>query len=397
MAFDPGPWRAETAAAKAGRIHLNNAGAGLMPDPVAAAVHEHITLETMMGGYEAADAVREEIEQAYADVASLIGATPGNIAVVENATVAFSQALSAFDFSPGDTILTSRNDYVSNQLTYLSLANRLGVRLVRAEDAPEGGVDPESVRELIRAHRPKIVAVTWVPTNSGLVQPVREIGAVCEDEGVPYLVDACQAVGQLAVDVAELRCDYLSATARKFLRGPRGVGFLYVSDRAIGRGDHPLFVDMRGARWTDDDEWRLVPDAKRFENWEFAYALVLGMGRAALYALDVDIEAAGRYARDLAARVREKLSAIDRVRVLDRGPELCAIVTAEVEGVPAAAIVDALRDEAINTSATVREWAVIDMKDKGAHSAVRISPHYYNLPREVDIMAGAFEAIVSEA
>jgi selenocysteine lyase/cysteine desulfurase len=397
MAFDPGPWRAETAAARAGRIHLNNAGAGLMPDPVADVVHEHIRRETMLGGYEAADAAAESIGQAYADVASLIGASATSIAVVENATVAFSQALSAFDFRSGDVILTSRNDYISNQLTYLSLAERLGVRIVRADDAAEGGADPDSVRALIREHHPKVVAITWVPTNSGLVQPVAAIGAICEDEGVPYIVDACQAVGQIPVDIATLRCDYLSATARKFLRGPRGVGFLYVSDRAIARGDHPLFVDMRGARWVDDNEWRLVPDATRFENWEFAYALVLGMGRAAAYAADVGVEAGGRHARELAARVREKLSAIDRVRVLDRGAELCAIVTAEVEGVPAERIVASLRDEAINTSATVREWAVIDMKAKSAHSAVRISPHYYNLTREVDIMAGAFEAIVSES
>jgi selenocysteine lyase/cysteine desulfurase len=397
MAFDPGPWRAETAAARAGRIHLNNAGAGLMPDPVADVVHEHIRSETMLGGYEAADAAAASIEEAYADVASLIGAGASSIAVVENATVAFSQALSAFDFRSGDVILTSRNDYISNQLTYLSLAERLGVRIVRADDASEGGVDPDSVRALIRQHHPKVVTITWVPTNSGLVQPVAEVGAICEDEGAPYIVDACQAIGQIPVDVASLRCDYLSATARKFLRGPRGVGFLYVADRAIARGDHPLFVDMRGARWIDDNEWRLVPDATRFENWEFAYALVLGMGRAAAYAANVGVEAGGRHARELAARVREELSAIDRVRVLDRGPELCAIVTAEVEGVPAQRIVASLRDEAINTSATVREWAVIDMKAKGAHSAVRISPHYYNLTRDVDIMAGAFEAIVSES
>lgn len=394
MEFDPRPWRAETAAAMAGRIHLNNAGAGLMPDAVAAAIHDHLAKETMMGGYEAADAALPDIEQTYREIAALIGAEPRNIAVVENATVGFSLALSAFDFRAGDVIVTSRNDYISNQLAYLSLASRRGVRVERAADAPEGGVDPESVRQLIRDHRPRLVALTWVPTNSGLVQPVHDVGRICEEEDVPYLVDACQAVGQIPVDVGTLPCDYLSATARKFLRGPRGIGFLYVSDRALDRGDHPLYIDMRGARWIDDDRFELEPGARRFENWEFAYALVIGMGRAAAYARRVGVEAAGEWARELAAHARSTLAGIDRVRVLDRGPELCAIVTAEVDGVPADRIVAALREEAINTSATIREWAVLDMKQKNAVSAVRISPHYYNLRRDIDIMASAFEAIV---
>jgi selenocysteine lyase/cysteine desulfurase len=170
-----------------------------------------------------------------------------------------------------------------------------------------------------------------------------------------------------------------------------------VADHVLERGASPLYIDMRGARWIDDDAWELVPDARRFENWEFAYALVRGMGEAASYAIRVGVGPAGSYARALATRARSQLGALDRVRVLDRGPELCAIVTAEVDGVPADRIVAALRDEAINTSATIREWAVLDMKDKAAHSAVRISPHYYNLSRDIDTMVSALEAIVLDA
>jgi selenocysteine lyase/cysteine desulfurase len=311
--------------------------------------------------------------------------------VVENATVAFAQALSAFDFRAGDTILTSRNDYISNQLMYLSLARRLGVRIERAGDLPEGGVDPDSIRASIDAERPRLVAITHVPTNSGLIQDVASIGDICAEREVPYLVDACQAVGQLPIDVARLRCDFLSATARKFLRGPRGIGFLYVSDDALAEGRAPLYIDMRGADWTDDDAYALAPDARRFENWEFAYALLLGMGEAASYALEVGVEAAGGYARALAVRIREALGALPGVRVLDRGAERAAIVTAEFDAAPAADIVARLREQAINTSATVRAWAVIDMKEKQARTAVRISPHYYNTPRDIAIAIGALE------
>ena len=387
-------WRADTPAVEAGRIHLNNAGAALMPKSVHAAITTHLDLEMKLGGYEAADAAHYDVDDSYKAVARLVGTDPRNVAVVENATAAFSQALSAFDFSPGDVLLTTRNDYISNQLAYIALTRRRGLNVVRAEDATEGGVDPESMRALLRKHRPKLVAVTWVPTNSGLVQPVEEIGALCAAEGVPYLIDACQAVGQIAIDVSRLQCDFLSATARKFLRGPRGVGFLYVSDRMLERGSYPLLIDMRGARWLEADEFELFPGARRFENWEFAYALLLGMGEAAQYALNIGLDRIEAIATGLAEYTRERLAALNGVRVLDRGPKQCAIVTAEFAHHDAREIMLRLREEAINTNATLREFAVLDMDDKRAASALRISPHYYNTRREIDILISALQEFV---
>ena len=391
MEFDAARYRLDTPAAMAGRIHLNNAGAALPPRPVLDAVADYMKKESTLGGYETADAEAISIADAYTQTAALIGAAERNIAIVENATVAFSLALSAFDLGKDDVILTTRNDYISSQLAYLSLAARRGVRVVRAADAPEGGVDLDSMRELLRTERPTLVAVTWVPTNSGLVQPVEEIGQLCADANVPLMIDACQAVGQIPIDVKRLQCDFLSATARKFLRGPRGIGFLYVSDRALHANRHPLYIDMRGAEWIDDDAYRLTPDARRFENWDYAYALVVGMGEAAKYALRVGIEEAGAYAARLADYTRERLAALPGVRVLDRGPRLCAIATAEFAGTTAPVIVAALREQAINTTATARDYAVIDMKDKQAQTAIRISPHYYNTRREIDIAVAALE------
>ncbi len=388
-------WRADTPAAAAGLVHLNNAGASLMPTPVLDAIQEHLSAEARCGGYEAASDAAPLIADAYDDVGRLLGAAGRNIAIVENATAAIAQALSAYDFRPGDVLLTTRNDYISNQLMYLSLARRRGLEVMRAEDLPEGGVDPDSVRTILGAVRVQLVAVTWVPTNSGLVQPVEEVGRVCEEAGVPYLVDACQAVGQIPIDVARLHCDYLAATARKFLRGPRGIGVLYVSDRALAQGRAPLYVDMRGARWTGPDEYALAEDATRFENWEFAYALVLGLGEAARYALGAGVEEAGRRAAELAVYARERLAALEGIRVLDRGPRLCAIVTAEVAGMDADQVVRELRDWGINTSATRREYAVIDMDQKHATSAVRISPHYFNTRQEIDTAVAALRGLAS--
>jgi selenocysteine lyase/cysteine desulfurase len=387
-------WRAETPACER-LVHLNNAGAALVPRVVRDAIAAHLDLEERLGGYEAAEDQRETIRDAYAGVARLLGAKARNIGLVQNSTVAFAQGISAFDFEPGDVVLTSRADYASNQIMYLSLARRRGVKVVRAPDAPEGGIDVEEARRLISQRRPTLVALTWIPTNSGLVQPVEDIGRICQEAGIPYLVDACQAVGQMPIDVERIGCDYLAAATRKFLRGPRGIGFLYVSDQRLEAGAHPLLIDMHGATWTEVDAFELAPDATRFETWEFAFALVLGVGAAAAYALEVGLDTARDRSRELAGYARERLAALPGVRVLDRGPELCAIVTAAIAGRDTREIKLALRARSINTSSPHREDAVIDMDDKGTSSALRISPHYYNTREEIDTAIDALQDILS--
>ncbi|HVJ99766.1 MAG TPA: aminotransferase class V-fold PLP-dependent enzyme [Gemmatimonadales bacterium] len=386
-------WRADTPGSER-VIHLNNAGAALQPAAVRDAVLRHLELEQEIGGYEAADAQVDALRDAYQAVGRLIGASERNVAMQQNSTVAFAQAFAAFDLRRGDLILTSRADYASNQIMYLALARRVGVEVVRAPDAPEGGIDPQAVRELIRRRRPTLLALSWIPTNSGLVQPAEPIGEICREADIPYILDACQAVGQMPVDVGRLHCDYLAAATRKFMRGPRGVGFLYVSDRALEAGAYPLTVDMHGADWTDPETFALKPDARRFEQWEISHALVLGAGAAAGYALEVGIGKARERSWGLAASVRERLAEMDGIRVLDRGRSLCAIATAELGGRNAEQVKLALRARGINTSSPLREDAVIDMDEKRAASAIRISPHYYNTADEIDRALAALAEVL---
>ena len=386
-------WRADTPGSDR-VIHLNNAGAALQPAAVRDAVLRHLELEQEIGGYEAADARLDALRDAYEAVGRLIGASGRNVAMQQNSTVAFAQAFAAFDLRRGDLILTSRDDYASNQIMYLALSRRVGVEVVRAPDAPEGGIDPQAVRELIRRRRPTLLALSWIPTNSGLVQPAEPIGEICREADIPYILDACQAVGQMPVDVGRLHCDYLAAATRKFMRGPRGVGFLYVSDRALEAGAYPLTVDMHGADWTDPETFALKPDARVFEQWEISHALVLGAGAAAGYGLEVGIGKARERSWALAAYVRERLAAMDGIRVLDRGPSLCAIATAELGGRNAEQVKLALRARGINTSSPLREDAVIDMDEKRAASAIRISPHYYNTADEIDRALAALAEVL---
>lgn len=386
-------WRVETPGV-ATRVHLNNAGSALQPAAVVAEVEAHLRREAEIGGYEAADEAQGPLAACYDALATLVGASPRNIAIVTSATHAFALALSSIDFARGDRIVTSQDDYISNQLMYLSLAARRGVQVERVPDAPEGGVDLGALERAIARARPKLVALTWIPTSGGLVQPAEAVGALCRKAGVPFLLDACQAVGQIEIDLAALHCDYLAATARKFLRGPRGIGFLAVSDAALVRGDAPLLPDMRGARWTAADSYALVDDARRFEQWEFPYALVLGLGVAARYALEVGVGEAAARAHALAAEARRLFGAIAGVRLLDRGMRLSAIATFAVEGHDARDLMRALRARGVNTSAQARSDALIPLERAGANSLLRISPHYYNTVEEIAHGAEALTAVL---
>ena len=379
------------------RVHLNNAGASLMPTPVLDAVRDHIDLEARIGGYEAAAEARDAIERSYDEVAKLLGTSADRIAMTEHATASFVTALSAVPFQRGDVLLTTRNDYVSNQIQYLSLAHRFGVEVVRAADAPEGGVDLAVMEELIHRRRPRLVAVTHVPTNSGLVQDVAAIGAMCRARDILYLVDGCQSVGQMPVDVEAIGCDFFAATSRKYLRGPRGAGFLWVSDRVLDAELEPLFPDMRGADWIDADLYQPAPDARRFETWEFAWALVLGTGAAARYANALDLDEVRHRVRSLASSLRERLTELPGARVLDRGPELGATVTASFADHDPADLVLELRRRGVNTSSQTRVDAVIDYDEKGVDGALRMSPHYFNDASDLDALLGALHEILAPA
>ncbi|GAB3013526.1 aminotransferase class V-fold PLP-dependent enzyme [Spirosoma pulveris] len=379
-------WRADTPGVQH-VSHFNNAGASLMPQPVIDAIYQHIKLEAEMGGYEAAEVRKEAIQGFYTATADLLNTTAEHIAATANATDSYARALSSIPFQQGDVILTTTNDYVSNQIAFLSLKKRFGIEIVRAADEGNGGVSVDDMANKIKSLHPRLVAVTQVPTNSGLVQPVEAIGELCQEQDVLYLVDACQSVGQLPVDVSRIHCDFLTATCRKFLRGPRGMGFLYVSEKALAANMAPLFVDLHGAEWESADTFRLEPTARRFEDWEFPYALVLGAAEAHRYALNVGLDAIAERNAALCATLRTQLSQLPGVRLLDEGTQLSSIIILYSEQKTAADLKSALAGKRINTSVSTHGAAILDYTRKGMlTAALRISPHYFNTDEEVALL-----------
>lgn len=373
------------------RVHLNNAGAGLMPQPVLDAVIGHLRREAEIGGYEAADEAAPRLAGVYDSVARLLGAERDEIALTENATVAWQLAFYALAFRPGDRILTARAEYAANYVAFLQVAKRTGAVIEVVPDDVDGMLDPEALERMID-DRVRLVAMTWVPTNGGLRNPAAAVGEITRRHGVTYLLDACQAVGQMPTRVDELGCDILTATGRKFLRGPRGTGFLYVR-RDLMRRLEPPMLDHFAAPWVAPDRYQLRPDARRFETCENNYATRLGLGRAVDYALEVGLDWIEARCRTLSVRMRNGLKASAGVTVYDLGRDPTAIVTFSVKNRAAADVQEQLALAGINVSVSAPSSTLLDASARGLPPLVRASPHYYNTEDEVDRLVSVVSAL----
>ncbi|HEV7639265.1 MAG TPA: aminotransferase class V-fold PLP-dependent enzyme [Gaiellaceae bacterium] len=367
--------------------HFNNAGSALPPRQVVDAVVEHLQREAEIGGYEAAAERKDRWEHTYDALAQLIGAQRDEIAVVENATRAWDMAFYAFPFRPGDRILTGHAEYASNWIALKQVADRTGARIEVVPDDESGQIDVAALERLID-ERVKLVSLVHVPTQGGLVNPAAEVGRVTRAAGVPLLLDACQSAGQLPLDVDAIGCDILSGTGRKFLRGPRGTGFLYVRRELIAQLEPP-FLDMHAADWQPDGSYRIRDDARRFENWETYYAGKIGLGVAVDYALAIGVEEAWVRIQTLASRLRAALDQMPEITLLDRGALLGATVTFTVAGVSAADVQRRLAADRVNVSVMEAASAQLDFGVRGIAEAVRSSVHYYNTDEEIDRLVDA--------
>jgi len=374
-------------------LHFNNAGASLMPEPVLDSVIDYLRLESRTGGYEAAELSRGKLASVYDSAARLINCRPDEIAIMENATRSWDMAFYSIRFKPGDIILTAVAEYASNFIAYLQVAKRTGADINVIENDEYGALSIEDLRNNI-SDRVKLIALTHVPTNGGLVNPAEEVGNIAREAGILYLLDACQSVGQMPMDVQRIGCHMLSATGRKFLRGPRGTGFLYVSGDIVNDLEPPV-LDLHSAEWVEEGKYEIRKDASRFETWEGNYAGKIGLGTAIDYALKWDINVTWPRICRLAEELRHRLEELPRVTVQDLGREKCGIVTFTVDGKKPLEIKRLLADKKINVTVAPKNYTLLDMEQRGFHEGlIRASVHYYNSEDEIDRFCRTIETMI---
>lgn len=375
-------------------VHLNNAGAALMPRVVLDTVIQHLQQEALIGGYEAAEAASERLENVYDAIGRLLNAEAGEIAVVENATRAWDMAFYSLPLASGDVILTAATEYAGNYIPYLQLKQQRGVQIRVIPNDEQGQVSVGALRDLLADSRVKLISLPIIATNGGPVQPVEAIGAAARAAGVWFLLDACQAVGQLPLDVQRIGCHMLSATSRKYLRGPRGMGFLYV-ERGLCHQLKPTFLDLHAATLQTSDQFEVRDDARRFENWEYNVAAKLGMGAAIEYALALGIDHLWACIQQIAGRLRERLAQIDGVTVRDSGLVKSGIVTFTLDGYGSKEIERLLarQPRRINVSTSTFRSTMLDMQARGLRDVVRASVHAYNMEQDIDAVVQAIEIV----
>lgn len=369
------------------QVFLDSAGSSLPPQVVIDTVTGHLRREAEVGGYRAAGERADDLARVRSSVAALLNAAPETISLTDSATRSWLDFVTGVTLRPGDRVLITEVEYHSNAVQFL----HSGIPFDVVPGGDDGAVDLAALDRMLDGDV-ALVSLVHVPTNSGLVNPVREVVELAHARGALVLLDACQSVGQLVLDAPALGVDGLSGTGRKWLRGPRGTGFLYLRPEAAYRL-RPATVDGHGAEWVSERVMRLHDDGRRFELWEYDVAARLGLGAAVDYLLELGTSQVEQAVRSRAERLRHGLSTVDGVMVRDPGRDRCGIVTFTVDGVAPAHVRAELAARDVTVTTSVRRSAVIDMQRRGLDAVSRASPHYFVTDDEIDRAVAAVAEI----
>jgi cysteine desulfurase/selenocysteine lyase len=378
---DPDSLRADTPGCR-DLVFLDSAGSSLSPTPVLEEVIGHLRREAEIGGYLAAAERGDDLERGYRVFADLLDCDPEDVAFTDSASRSWLTLFDSVPLGPGDRVLIGEVEYVANAIALLRLSERAGFTVEVVPSDEDGQFSVTALRELLD-ERVKLVSLVHVPTNTGLVNPVREVVEAAHAVGALVLLDGCQSVGQLPVSVRELGVDLLSGTGRKWLRGPRGTGFL-VARRSVAERLWPRLIDQTGAAWAAPDRYELRGDARVHQLYESSVAGRLGLIRAAEYALSLGVDRIRTMVNERAEQARAGLAALAGVTVRDIGRVHCGLVTFTVAGVAPGVVRDALRARGVVVTVSPYASSLIDMTARGlTEGVVRASPHYFVSPDDV--------------
>jgi len=374
-----------------GRIHLDNCGSALVSRAVVEAQLGHLHLETRVGGYVAQEQQSERLSNVYHSAAKLLGGKYTDYALAGSAVDSWTKAFYSLPMGAGDNVVTAYNEYCSNYVAYLQRASRDGVEIRVARPGADGALDLDHFESLVDK-RTRLISLTHVPSSSGQIAPAVKVGEIANAHEKLYLLDACQSIGQLDVNFERIGCDMATGTGRKFLRGPRGIGFLYMNEKARAEID-PVVLTNQAATWTGENSYELRSDAGVFEAWERSCVNQLGLGAAIDYLLELGPEKAYERITSLTRYMREGLAGISRVTLTCQEDAEAAIITFNKEGWTAADIKQVLEKQDIATQVASVVHTRLDLEARGIDTTARISPHYYNTVEEMDIFLNALEAL----
>ncbi len=373
------------------RIHLDNCGSSLMPRPVVDIMSSYLESEIRLGGYVAQEQQSKKLAAVYQSLATLFGGAPADYALTSGAVDAWSKAFYSIPLTSADNIVTVYNEYCSNYVACLQRAKREGVEIRIARSAKDGSLDLDHLSELVDENT-KIVSITHVASSSGQVVDLTAIKPIVKKYGAYYLLDACQSVGQLPVNFVEIGCDIATATSRKFLRGPRGIGFLYINKHSRQRLE-PAMLTNQSAAWTGDGEYKLVDDASMFEMWERSCLNQLGFGAALEYLRAIGLEKATAQTQYVAHGLRSAVYSLKGVEATCQEDASAAIITFNKNGWSALDVRTELEKLGIAVQVSTVFHTRLDLGARGIDSAVRVSPHYYNDQSEFDRFLNAVDEL----
>ena len=363
------------------RIHFNNAGSSLNPKGVFVAVQSYLNREQEIGSYEAAEEAKVLINSFYTKFSELLNCDESEIAFIENSTRAWEMAVHSIRWKPGDEIITGENEYGSNYLGLLHLAKQRSLKIFTIPNDESGTISLGQLEESI-TDKTRLIALTHVASQRGDVQPASKVGEIANKHNILYLLDACQSVGQINLDTKSLKCDFLCGSGRKYLRGPRGTGFLYTKSTAL-KALEPVFLDLHSASWTNAGSYEFVRDAKMFECWERNMAAMIGLATAVEYLLKLKVEIVERRVKQLSLNLKEKLSELTDIKILEKSNNYSGIVTFTKTSISATDLKDELQKVGINISVIKQRNARLDLGKESTGDINRASLHYYNTEQEI--------------
>lgn len=368
--------------------YLNNAGSSLMSHETINSVIDHLSLECRVGGYRAASMCELQIEDFYGLAAKLVGAPSSTcIAFMDSASRAWNMALYGLPLCDGDEIVTLSSEFGTNLVSIFHFASKVGAKVTVLECDPSGFFDMSELRKCLERGA-RLIAISHVAAHASIVNPVEEIGKLVAQFEALYLVDGCQAAGQMDIDVVEIGCHAYTATGRKWLRGPRGTGFLYVKESSL---ISPLYVDLASADLAFGNDGKpsgvtIGSDARRFELWERSIASMIGLKVALSQYLALDQNDVHARMRTASLDLRKCISANSNLKLIGNEASNSSIVGFyTLDPSREDALKRAFEDAEIQIS-TMGDWdCPMHFPKNGAGSIFRLSPHYYTEHDTVDL------------